>query len=86
VWDNETPNRIFDNYIWQSELQPLKDISYKKSNRVLILGFVERWQTETNTFHMMFGEMTITFILVGILVMGQSVDTPRGLPCEGDAC
>jgi len=36
VWDDESPNHIFANYIRQYGLQPLKDISYRNSNRVLI--------------------------------------------------
>ena len=39
---------------------------------------MEQWQPETNTFHMPFGEMTITLedvpTHVGILVMGRSVN------------
>ena len=84
TWDDETPNHMLDNYIWQFRLQPLKNISYWNSNCVLISAFVERWPLETNAFHMPFGEMTITLndvpIDVGIMVMGWSVNTPRGLP------
>jgi len=41
---------------------------------------MERWQLETNTLHMLFGEMTITLddvpALMGIPVMGRSVSKP----------
>ena len=44
---------------------------------------MERWQPETNIFHMLFGEITITLddilTLVGIIVMGCSVNKPRRL-------
>ena len=77
---------MFDNYIQQSRLQPLKDILYRNSNRVMISTFVKRWQPETNIFDMSFGEMTITLddvpILVGISVLGWSVNTPWGLPMQ----
>ena len=47
----------------------------------MIYAFVELWQLETNIFYMPFGEMTITLddvsTLVGIPVMGHSVNTPH---------
>jgi len=64
----ETPNRIFAYYSRQSRLRTLKDISYRNSNRILILAFVERWQQETNAFHMSFSEMTSALDDVPIFV------------------
>jgi len=47
----------------------------------VISAFVQWWQHETNTFHISFGEMTITLddvsTLVGIPVMGRSVNIPQ---------
>ena len=44
---------------------------------------MKQWQPETNTFHMSFGEMTITLddvpTLVSITVMGHSVSRPQRL-------
>ena len=44
---------------------------------------MERWQPETNAFHMPFGEMTITLddvpALMGIPVLDRSVSKPRRL-------
>lgn len=43
----------------------------------LISALAERWRTETNTFHLMVGEMTITLkdvaLLLGLLVEGEPV-------------
>ena len=41
-------------------LSPLCDILYEYLDVGLILGFVERWHPETNTFHLPICEMTIT--------------------------
>ena len=70
-WNDDSPNRDFDNYIRESGLQKLKNISYRSSNRILISAFVERWQPETNTFHMPYGEITIIL---------NDVPIPEGLP------
>ncbi|XP_027940140.1 uncharacterized protein LOC114194226 [Vigna unguiculata] len=43
-----------------SGLSPLCDILYEYIDLGLVLGFVERWHPETNTFHLPIGEMTIT--------------------------
>ncbi|KAK9148391.1 hypothetical protein Scep_007148 [Stephania cephalantha] len=47
---------------------PLIDCSYRKGNKELILAFVERWQPNTNTFHLPFGEMSITLEDVSLLL------------------
>ena len=62
------PIRLFDDYINQSGLQVLKSISYHRANRIVISAFMKRWQSETNTFHMPFGEMTIILDDVPTLV------------------
>ena len=41
-------------------LSPLCDILYDYPDTGLILGFVERWHPETNSFHLPIGEMTIS--------------------------
>ena len=60
-----------------SGIKPLGYISYEGCNKVLVSGIVERWKLETNTFHLPFGEMTITLddvrVLLGIPVTGKTV-------------
>ncbi|KAK9125169.1 hypothetical protein Scep_014015 [Stephania cephalantha] len=63
----------------KSGLRPLRYISYDKCNRVIVSDIVERWQSETNTFHLPFGEMTITLddvrVLLGIPITEKHVVT-----------
>lgn len=47
--------------ILKSPLFRLKDLMFEHIDYLLISTFVERQQPDTNTFHMIFGEMTITF-------------------------
>lgn len=50
---------------------------YNKHNGSLVDAFVERWHPETNSFHMPFGEMSITlhdvYYLLGINITGDVV-------------
>ncbi|KAK9158059.1 hypothetical protein Scep_004633 [Stephania cephalantha] len=64
--------------IQRSGLNTLIDCSYRKANKELISAFVERWQPETNTFHLPFGEMSISLedvsFLLKIPVTGKVVE------------
>ncbi|KAK9083339.1 hypothetical protein Scep_029810 [Stephania cephalantha] len=63
-----------------SSLAPLGYISYDGGNRVCISDIVERWQTETNTFHLPFSEMTITLedvhVIFSISITGKTMAVP----------
>ena len=63
--------------IEESGLAQLKDCTYRYISSPLVSSLVERWQPETNTFHMPFGEMTVTLddvsTLLGIPVTGLPV-------------
>ena len=54
-----------------------------RAKQVVISVFMEQWQLETNTFRMSFGKLAITLdkvsTLVGIPVMGHSVNTPQSI-------
>ncbi|KAK9161021.1 hypothetical protein Syun_007362 [Stephania yunnanensis] len=49
-------------------LTPLIDNSYRKANNEVTYVFVEQWQSETNIFHLPFGEMSIFLEDVSILL------------------
>ena len=67
----------FRGYINMSGLSNLIDCSYRYSNKLAVSAFIERWQPETNTFHLPFGEMTITlddvYCILGIPITGRAV-------------
>ena len=74
--DNHAPG--FHAIIEESDLAPLRmHLSYRHINQALVSTFVERWQPKTNTFHLPFGEMTITLddvsAIIGIPVVGTPV-------------
>ncbi|XP_028112686.1 protein MAIN-LIKE 1-like [Camellia sinensis] len=77
--DNEQSK--FHGLIKDSGLISLVSCSYKFVNKVVVLAFVERWQPETNTFHLPFGEMSPTLddvsVILGIPVIGKSVSCKK---------
>ena len=62
-------------YVLNSGLSTLCDILYDYPDTGLILGFVERWHPETNSFHLPIGEMTISlddvWCLLHLNIMGD---------------
>ncbi|XP_028120908.1 protein MAIN-LIKE 2-like [Camellia sinensis] len=76
-WWSVDNNTRFKAIIEQSRLLQLARYTYRFVNKLLISSFVERWQPETNTFHMTVGEMTLTLDDVGIIlslpIVGRSV-------------
>jgi len=58
-----------------SGLLSLCNIGYEMIDKGLLSAFVERWQRNTNTFHLPFGEMTImlddVLCILHIPVVGQ---------------
>ena len=58
-----------------SGLTHLQGLMYRHYDHALISAFVERWQPETNSFHMPWGEMTITL---------HDVNRILALPIDGE--
>ena len=57
-------------------LEGLHRTPSREINHNLITAFVKRWQSETHTFHLPHGEMTITL---------QDVEVLLGIPINGEA-
>jgi len=57
-----------------NHLVDIMETEGKAINASLIAGLVERWRPETHTFHLPFGEMTVTL---------QDVSALWGLPIQG---
>ncbi|XP_028061484.1 protein MAIN-LIKE 1-like [Camellia sinensis] len=79
-WWSVDNNTRFKAIIEQSRLSQLARCTYRFINKLLISSFVERWQPETNTFHMTVGEMTLTLDdvgnILGLPIVGRSVSVP----------
>ncbi|CAL9026495.1 unnamed protein product, partial [Prunus brigantina] len=77
IWWGNPNNSIFKGYIQRSGLEHLIRCSYRNADKIVVSTFVEMWHPETNTFHMPFGEMTITLddvsSILGIPVSGAAV-------------
>jgi len=54
------PHPSVEPFVLSSGFSPLCDILYDYPDTRLILGFLERWHPETNNFHLLVGEMTIS--------------------------
>ena len=68
-------------------LSQLARCTYRFVNKLLISSFVERWQLETNTFHMTVGEMTLTLddvgTILGLPIVGKSVSVSNVIDHHG---
>src|ERR1051325_7631531 len=51
---------IIEQWLGNSGLSSLQRTSLSMIDQHLVSAFVERWHPETSSFHMLFGEMTIT--------------------------
>ncbi|KAM0958032.1 hypothetical protein ACFX13_023777 [Malus domestica] len=76
-WQDKQNNNTFRKYITESCLLPLLECTYRIVDKIVVSAFVERWQPETNTFHLPFGEMTITLDdvsnLIGVPITGKAI-------------
>ncbi|XP_058775806.1 protein MAIN-LIKE 1-like [Vicia villosa] len=70
--------RQMENWLVASGLSSLQHTSLSRVDTHLLSAFVERWHPETSSFHMPFGEMTITLddvsCLLHVPIRGQLVD------------
>ncbi|XP_021733003.1 protein MAIN-LIKE 1-like [Chenopodium quinoa] len=73
-----------------SGLSHLPGIMFRRFDWPLISSFVERWQPDTNTFHMPFGEIKIMlhdmYHILGLRVDGSMVSTSPSTDVIRDAC
>ncbi|KAI8023953.1 Perakine reductase [Camellia lanceoleosa] len=64
-----------------SGLAQLARCTYRFVNKIVVSSFVERWQPETNTFHLTVGEMTITLddvaTILGLPIVGKSISVRK---------
>ncbi|KAC9177478.1 hypothetical protein E3N88_46238 [Mikania micrantha] len=76
LWVYLRRNPITENvlqYIRLAGFSGIIDCEYRRLDSALISALVERWRPETHTFHMPFGEVTITLQDVAVL-LGLKVD------------
>ncbi|XP_021731891.1 protein MAIN-LIKE 1-like [Chenopodium quinoa] len=73
-----------------SGLSHLPGIMFRRLDWPLISAFVERWQPDTNTFHMPFGEITVmlhdVYYILGLRVDGSMVSATPSTDTLRDAC
>ena len=63
-------------YIEKTGLQHLAEMKKSRIDHALINALIERWRPETNTFHFVCGETTITL---------EDISSLYGLPIDGKA-
>ena len=75
-------SRIYET-VHRSGLAPLTSCGHRVASRPMLSAFCERWQPETKTFHLPFGEMTITLddvaSILHILVTGSMISFSQPL-------
>ena len=78
---------LLDDHDWayvvrQHGLGGIQDLMYGVINIPMVEAFLERWQPETNTFHMPWGEMTITlhdvYFILGLKITGNHMGHSAG--------
>ncbi|GMP58540.1 hypothetical protein CsSME_00022169 [Camellia sinensis var. sinensis] len=76
-WWEQGNNGTFVNIAEMSGLAQLARCTYCFVNKIVVSSFVERWQPETNTFHLTVEEMTITLdnvaTILGLPIVGKSI-------------
>ncbi|KAD2394326.1 hypothetical protein E3N88_41303 [Mikania micrantha] len=76
IRDHHVPESVMT-YIRVAGFGGVIDCGYRTVQHALITSLVERWRPETHTFHLPFGEVTITFqdvqVLWGLSVNGHVV-------------
>ena len=60
LWELDAERSRISETVHRSGLAPLITCSHRVASRPMLSAFCERWQSETTTFHLPFGEMTIT--------------------------
>ncbi|KAH6777763.1 hypothetical protein C2S51_009075 [Perilla frutescens var. frutescens] len=77
-WPFVGESRTWKSLVKKSGLLRLRHLAYRAPNRNLILAFVKHWHPETNSFHLPFGEMTITlddvYCLTSLSTEGRPVE------------
>lgn len=80
---------LIEGWLKGSGLSALQRTSMKMVDANLLSAFVERWHPETSSFHMPFGEMTITLYdvacLLHIPIRGDFYNRPPSVSEEGAA-
>lgn len=74
LWDYREECKAFRDKVKATGLTYVIENSYRLVNRALVSSLVERWYPETTTFHLPFGEATITL---------DDVANLTGLPIKG---
>ncbi|XP_028122752.1 uncharacterized protein LOC114319885 [Camellia sinensis] len=79
-WWEQGNNATFVNIVKMLGLAQLASCTYRFVNKIIVSSFVKRWQPETNTFHLIVGEMIITLDEVATilgLIIGKSISVRK---------
>ena len=73
----EINNPQFEYWMREAGFWHVYKVGYHKLDRALITALIERWRPETNTFHMLEGEITVTLqdvaVILGLVVDGDAI-------------